>query len=109
MANTTFKVVGISTFKGQRKVRFAQDLKRIIALDKCGNTDIEMFELPQAMTKDAALKYALDNDLFTVDTAVTKMHQINTGRSYTQTVEDIKQRQKAKHSVTAEELVALAQ
>jgi len=108
MANTTFKVVGISTFKGQRKVRYAQDLKRIIALDKCGNTDIEMFELPQAMTKEDALKYALDNDLFTVDSTVTKMHQINTGRSYTQTVEDIKQRQ-AKRSITAEELVALAQ
>jgi len=66
MANKLFKVVGISTFKGQRKVRYAQELKRIIALNKCGNTDIEMFELPYAMTKEEALKYALDNNLFTI-------------------------------------------
>jgi len=108
MANTTFKVVGISTFKGQRKVRYAQDLKRIIALNKCGNTDIEMFELPEAMTKEAALAYALDNNLFTVDKTVVKMQQIHTGKSYKEVVEDIKQR-KSKRSITAEELVALAQ
>lgn len=75
MANKLFKVVGISTFKGQRKVRYAQELKRIIALNKCGNTDIEMFELPYAMTKDEALKYALDNNLFTLDNVSKRLNK----------------------------------
>lgn len=60
----TFKVVGISTFKGKRKVRYAQDMTRIKALIKAGNTDVELFELPEALTKEAARAYVVANKLF---------------------------------------------
>ena len=58
-----FKVIGVSTFKGKRKVRFAQDLTRVKALIKAGNTDVELFELPEAMTKEAGIEYARANKL----------------------------------------------
>ncbi len=60
----TFRVVGLSTFKGKRKVRYAQDLTRVKALIKAGNTDVELFELPEAMTKEAARAYVVANKLF---------------------------------------------
>lgn len=60
----TFRVVGLSTFKGKRKVRYAQDLTRVKALIKAGNTDVELFELPTEMTKEAARAYVTANKLF---------------------------------------------
>ena len=60
----TFKVVGISTFKGKRKVRYAQEMTRVKALIKAGNTDVELFELPEAMTKEQARAYVVANKLF---------------------------------------------
>ena len=59
-----FKVVGISTFKGKRKVRYAQEMTRVKALIKAGNTDVELFELPEAMTKEQARAYVVANKLF---------------------------------------------
>jgi hypothetical protein len=60
----TFKIVGVSTFKGKRKVRYAQDMTRVKALIKAGNTDVELFELPEAMTKEQARAYVVANSLF---------------------------------------------
>jgi len=59
-----FKVVGVSTFKGKRKVRYCQDMTRIKALIKAGNTDVELFELPEPMTKERARAYAKAQNLF---------------------------------------------
>lgn len=67
MATTKqFKVIGVSTFKGKRKVRFAQGLERVKALIKAGNSDVELFELPEPMTKEAGIEYARANNLFVV-------------------------------------------
>lgn len=68
-----FKVVGISTLKGKTKVRFANDTSRVKILVKNGHTNVELFELPEAMTKEAALAYVKANALFTIpaDTDVT--------------------------------------
>mgnify|MGYP007100187156 CR=1 FL=1 len=53
-----FTVIGVSTLAGKTKVRFANDLAtRIKNLVKGGHTNIELFELPEAMTKDAREKY----------------------------------------------------
>ncbi len=60
----TFKIVGVSTFKGKRKVRYAQDMTRVKALIKAGNTDVELFELPSEMTKEQARAYVVANNLF---------------------------------------------
>ena len=55
----TFTVAGTATNKdGAVKVRFANDLvARIKILAKAGATDVNLVELPQAMTKLQALKY----------------------------------------------------
>lgn len=68
-----FKVVGISTLNGKTKVRFANDTSRVKILVKNGHTNVELFELPEAMTKEAALAYVKANALFTIpaDTDVT--------------------------------------
>lgn len=68
MATTkTFTVVGVSTLAGKTKVRFANDLpSRIKNLVKNGHTNVELFELPTAMTKEAALAHVQANALFTI-------------------------------------------
>lgn len=69
-----FTVVGVSTLNGKTKVRFANDLpSRIKNLVKNGHTNVDLFELPTAMTKEAALAYVKANALFTIpaDTDVT--------------------------------------
>lgn len=68
MATTkTFLVIGVSTLAGKTKVRFANDFAgRIKNLVKGGHTNVELFELPEAMTKEAAMAYAKANALFTI-------------------------------------------
>lgn len=59
----TFTVVGVATNpNGTVKARWANDLvSRIKILDKAGCTDIQLIELPSAMTKLEATQYFLDN------------------------------------------------
>ena len=47
----TFTVAGISTLNGKTKIRFANDVMRIKILAKNGHTNVELVELPHAMTK----------------------------------------------------------
>lgn len=53
----SFKVAGVSTVKGNYKVRFANDMSRVKVLVKTGHTDIELIELPQAMSKSEAVAF----------------------------------------------------
>jgi len=46
-----FSVAGVSTQAGKTKIRFANDTMRIKILAKNGHTDIDLVELPTAMTK----------------------------------------------------------
>jgi uncharacterized protein YoaH (UPF0181 family) len=53
-----FTVAGTSALNGEVKVRFANDLvSRIKALHRSGHTDVNLVELPKAMTKLEALQY----------------------------------------------------
>ena len=53
-----FTVAGTSNRQGEVKVRFANDLvSRIKALHRAGHTDVNLIELPRAMTKLEALQY----------------------------------------------------
>lgn len=53
-----FTITGVSTHAGQTKVRFANDfVTRIKMLVKGGHTNIELIELPQAMSKPDAVNY----------------------------------------------------
>ena len=58
-----FKVAGVSKFKGEVKVRFANDMTRVKVLDKNGHTDINLVELPKAMEKGAVVKFLLTSEL----------------------------------------------
>lgn len=69
----TFKVIGVSTLKGKTKVRFANDLAtRIKNLVKNGHTAVELFELPEPMTKEAGIAYARANNLFAIPADTTE-------------------------------------
>jgi hypothetical protein len=63
MSEKTFGVVGtVINADGTIKVRWANDLvSRIKVLDKSGCTEIDVIELPEAMTKLAAAEYFLAN------------------------------------------------
>jgi hypothetical protein len=55
---TMFTVAGLSRQNGSLKLRFANDFvtrSKVLARNK--HTDINLVELPQAMTKDAAVAY----------------------------------------------------
>ncbi len=62
----TFKVGGVSRLNGQVKVRFANDLTRVKNLAKSGHTDIELMELPMAMTKAEVVSFLKTTDLYKV-------------------------------------------
>lgn len=59
-----FKVAGVSRFKGQVKVRFANDMTRVKLLVKAGNTDIELIELASEMSKADATRALKDSALY---------------------------------------------
>ena len=59
-----FKVIGVSATKGQLKVRFANDMTRVKMLSKAGQTDIELIELPKAMSKPDAVTFLKTTDLY---------------------------------------------
>lgn len=58
-----FTVAGTATDKGVTKVRFANDLvARIKILNKAGCTNINLIELPRAMTKLEVLQHLTETD-----------------------------------------------
>jgi len=60
-----FTVAGTSALNGVTKVRFANDQMRVKVLAKSGHTDINLVELPEAMTKVDAVKFIKNLDEFT--------------------------------------------
>lgn len=64
---STFKVAGVSRYKGEFKVRFANDMTRVKVLAKNGHSDIDLLELKEPMTKEAAVAFLLSIDFATRD------------------------------------------
>jgi hypothetical protein len=62
--NTLFTVAGVSKWNNAYKVRFANDIARVKMLVKRGNTDIELIELPEPMTKPQIVTYLKTTDLY---------------------------------------------
>lgn len=59
-----FTVAGVSTFAGKTKVRYANDMvSRVKILIKSGHADINIMDLPLAMTKLEAINYLKTTDL----------------------------------------------
>ena len=52
-----FSVAGVSTLDGVVKYRFANSLKREAVLRKGNHTNIKLIELPNPMTKEAAVAF----------------------------------------------------
>ena len=61
-ADATFTFAGVSTLAGEVKVRFANDQMRVKVLAKNGHTDINLIELPSAMTKEEAIAHLIGID-----------------------------------------------
>lgn len=59
-----FTVAGVSTYKGESKIRFATDVMRIKVLAKNGHEDIQLVELPSEMNKVEAAKFIRGLDEF---------------------------------------------
>jgi hypothetical protein len=60
-----FKVIGVSTLNGVTKVRFANDMvSRVKILNKDGHKDINLVELPNALSKGDCVKYLKSSDLY---------------------------------------------
>ena len=59
-----FKVTGVSTFKGEVKVRFANDLTRVKLLQKAENTDIQLIEMPEPKSKLDCALFLKQSDLY---------------------------------------------
>jgi len=59
-----FKVGGVSKSKGGYKVRFATDLTRVKILAKT-DSDINLIELPKAMTKPELVSFLKTSELYT--------------------------------------------
>jgi hypothetical protein len=60
---STFKVAGVSSNNGEMKVRFANDMVRVKILTKYDHKDINLIELPKAMTKPNAVKFLLTTEM----------------------------------------------
>lgn len=60
MTDKTYTIVGTSICNGKMKVRWATDMMRIKVLQRTGHTDIELFELPEAMNKADAVRFMID-------------------------------------------------
>ena len=59
MTDKLFTHAGVSRLKGQFKSRFATDSGRVKVLIKTGHDCIDMIELPEPMTKIAAIEYLI--------------------------------------------------
>lgn len=52
-----YKTVGWSLREGVLKLRFTNDTNRYRVLERRGHTDINLFDLPEEMAKDAAARW----------------------------------------------------
>lgn len=63
MSNKTFAVAGVTKGKNGYKVRFANDMTRVKILAKT-ETDINMIDLPKAMTKPELVSFLKTSELY---------------------------------------------
>lgn len=64
---TTFAIAGVSRLNGSMKFRVANDMTRVKVLAKNGHTDIDLIELKEPLTKEAAVAFLLSIDFATRD------------------------------------------
>ena len=67
-----FTVAGTSVLNGEKTYRFANTMDRVKGLEKSGHTEVELMELPEAMTKEAAVEFLTENGVTAELKSVTK-------------------------------------
>lgn len=77
MSDKTFTVVGVSFYKGQYKVRFANDMSRVKVLTRGGHTDVRLFDLDAEMTQVEAVDVAAKLDMFQDQAAQDAFKEFN--------------------------------
>ena len=115
-AEKTFTVAGTATHNGVTKARFANDLvARIKILNKAGATDINLIELPHAMTKLEALKYLTEQGITEGDAGYAVSNKLaekakvaKKGEVKVQASAGVKAKAKVTKDVTAEEVLEAA-
>jgi hypothetical protein len=102
-----FKVAGVSTLKGEVKVRFANDMTRVKVLAKNGHTDIELMELPEMMDKPQVVAFLKTSSLYldsrfaaAIDAADEKYNgeatvKVSRAKEFKPSLEDLKARAKS--------------
>ena len=73
-----YTYAGVSRYRGELKLRFANDQGRIAHLIKVGHTEVEMMALSGAMDKDAAVKELLARNF---DNGRSEIAQLLAGRA----------------------------
>lgn len=68
----TFTFAGRSTLNGVVAYRFANDANRVKVLAKNGHTDIDLRELPQPMSKEQAIQFLNEHEIFADGNRVTQ-------------------------------------
>jgi hypothetical protein len=64
----TFKTVGHSFYKEKLRLRFTNDKDaRLAILERNGDKDIDLVDLPKDMTKEEAAQWIVDRKMFTPD------------------------------------------
>jgi hypothetical protein len=107
----TFSVAGTAkNSDGTVKARFANDLvARIKILNKAGCTDINLVELPRAMTKLEALQYLTEQGITDGDAGYAVANKLaekaKLAKKGEVKVQAVKAPAKAKSTVTAEEVL----
>jgi len=106
MTDKTFNVGGVSKTKGQYKVRFAGDMTRVKILAKT-DTDINLVELPHAMTKAELVTFLKTSELYlkseykeAIDAADAKYNDTGTVKvkASKPSMDDLKARAKSKQA-----------
>ena len=60
----SFKVTGVSRCGGDFKVRFANDMARVKVLQKTGHDEIELVEMPSAVSKGECATFLKGTELY---------------------------------------------
>ena len=99
-----FTVAGTSNLNGAVKFRFANDLKgRVAILKRNGHTDINLMELPRAMSKEDAIAFLENLDAPAQDdTAAQVAAMENEGGAQQETADTIRDSMEAEGEDTSE-------
>jgi hypothetical protein len=73
-----FTFAGVSNLNGVVAYRFANDAGRTKVLEKNGHTDVKLIALPEAMTKEDAIKHLNAQEIFAEATKVTSPARAST-------------------------------